>query len=152
MATETDRIESTRETHTVHRSWLETLVAVPAAVLPLLPSFSCPVCIAAYAGLLSSLGLGFALNDSVQRPAIVFFLTVTVSTVAWTTRQHRTAWPLLAVVAGSLAVVLGRIVWSAPLAVYVGVAGLVVGAVWNLALKRRGRRVALGLSSTRSSS
>lgn len=143
-------IDIARETHPGRRSWLDTLVTIPAAVLPLLPSFSCPVCIAAYAGLLSSLGLGIVLKDSVQRPAIVFFLTVTVGTVAWTSRQHRIVWPLLAVLTGSLAVIAGRLVWSIPPVVYVGVAALVVGAVWNLALKRRGPRVAIGLPSKRS--
>lgn len=41
------------------RPWLRSLALVPGAVLSLLPAAQCPFCIAAYAGVLSSLGLGF---------------------------------------------------------------------------------------------
>lgn len=116
-------------------AWRQTLVAIPAAVLPLLPSFSCPVCLAAYAGVLSSLGLGFVFTPQVQRPLIVFFLTVTLASVAWATRQHKKLGPLMLVLPGSLVIVLARLVWSIPWVLYVGVSCLVAGAVWNLILK-----------------
>ncbi len=119
--------------------WLQTLIAVPAAVLPLLPSFSCPVCIAAYAGVLSSLGLGFMLSDRVQRPLIIFFLTVMLGSVVLATRQHRRLGPICVVLLGVLAVVAARIVWNVPWLVYAGVALLVAGTVWNLILKRARR-------------
>ena len=116
-------------------AWLQTLIAIPAAVLPLLPSFSCPVCVAAYAGLLSSLGLGFVLTDRVQRPLIVLFLTIALASVAWATSQHKKFGPLMLVLSGSLVIVLARLVWSIPWALYVGASCLVAGAVWNLILK-----------------
>ena len=131
--------------------WLQALVAVPATVLPLLPSFSCPVCIAAYAGVLSSLGLGFMLNDRVQRPFIVFFLTVMLGSVVLATRQHRRLGPLYVVLPGALAVVAARIVWNVPWVVYAGVALLIAGTVWNLILKRARRPlVQLGPAQARS--
>lgn len=132
-------------------AWLQTLVAIPAAVLPLLPSFSCPVCVAAYAGLLSSLGLGFLLTDRVQRPLVVFFLTIMLGSVVLATRQHRRLGPLYMVVPGALAVVAARIVWNVPWLVYAGVALLIVGTVWNLMLKRDRRPlVQLGPPQARS--
>ncbi len=123
-------------------AWVQTIIAVPAAALPLLPSFSCPVCVAAYAGLLSSLGLGFILTDRVQRPLIVAFLIVSVASVGWATKQCNRVGPFLLVLLGSVAIVAGRLVWSVTPALYVGVVCLVAGTVWNLILKRPRRQLA----------
>ncbi len=117
-------------------AWLQTLIAIPAAVLPLLPSFSCPVCVAAYAGLLSSLGLGFLLTDRVQRPLIVAFLIVSVAGVGWAARQYNKIGPLVLVLLGSAGIIAGRLIWNIPSGLYVGVVCLVAGTVWNLILKR----------------
>ncbi len=135
------------------RAWYQTIIAIPAAVLPLLPSFSCPVCIAAYAGVLSSLGLGFLLTDRVQRPLIVAFLIVSVASVGLAARQYKRAGPFTLVLLGSAAIIAGRVVWSVTPALYIGVVCLVAGAVWNLILKRPRRNfVPLGVTNTRRSS
>lgn len=122
-------------------AWLQTLVAIPAAALPLLPSFSCPVCIAAYASLLSSLGLGFLLTDRVQRPLIVAFLIVSVAGVGWAAKQYKRVGPFVLVLLGCVAIVAGRLVWNVTPALYVGVVSLVAGTVWNLVLKRPRRKL-----------
>ncbi len=116
--------------------WFGAALAVPGALLSLLPSFACPVCLAAYAGVLSTLGLGFVLTESVLAPLIIAFLLVGVASVAWTTRSHRRAGPLLTMVAGSGAVVAGRLVWNTPAVLYVGIALVIGASVWNLWLKR----------------
>ena len=129
---------------------LQTLIAVPAAVLPLLPSFSCPVCVAAYAGLLSSLGLGFLLTDRVQRPLIVAFLVVAVASVGWAARQYKRIGPFVLALVGSAAIIAGRLVWSVAPILYIGVVCLVAGTVWNLILKRPRRKyVRLGVTEER---
>ncbi len=134
-------------------AWVQTLIAIPAAVLPLLPSFSCPVCVAAYAGLLSSLGLGFLLTDRVQRPLIAAFLFVSVASVGWPAKQYKRVGPFALVILGSAEIVAGRLVWSVTPALYVGVVCLVAGTVWNLILKRPRRTfVLLGVAKTRSPS
>ncbi len=143
--------ETSVRTERARPPWLQTLIAVPAAVLPLLPSISCPVCIAAYAGVLSSLGLGFMLSDRVQSPVIVFFLTVFVGSVVLANRQPRRFGPVCVVLPGALAVVAARIVWNVPWVVYAGVALLIVGTVWNLVVKRARRPlVQLGPAQARS--
>jgi uncharacterized membrane protein HdeD (DUF308 family) len=109
-------------------------------VLPLLPSFTCPVCLAAYAGVLSTLGLGLVLTESVLAPLIVAFLFVGIASVARTTRSHRRAGPLSMIVAGSGAVVAGRLVWNAPAVLYVGIVLVIAASLWNLWLKRPARR------------
>ena len=118
------------------RPWRQSLAMLPGAVLPILPSATCPACLTAYAGVLSALGLGFLLQDRVLVPLIALFLAVGLASVAWSTRSHRRAGPLVATVLGSAAVVLGRIVWSASSLVYGGVALLVAASLWNVWLKR----------------
>ncbi len=122
------------------RAWYQTIIAIPAAVLPLLPSFSCPVCVTAYAGLLSSLGLGFLLTDRVQRPLIVAFRIVSVASAGLAARQYKRAGPFTLVLLGSAAIIAFRAVWSVTPALYIGVVCLVAGAVWNLILKRPRRK------------
>ncbi len=121
--------------------WFRAILVVPTAILPLLPSATCPLCLAAYGAVLSSLGLGFMLSDSVQRPLIVSLLALSFGSVAWSTRRHRRFGPLGAVVLGSSAIIVARIVWDLPWMVYFGVASLVVGSVWNLVLKRPQRQL-----------
>lgn len=118
------------------RGWLQAAAAAPAAVLPLLPSFTCPACIAAYAGVLSVMGLGFLLNEAVLGPLISAVLVLSVATVGWSTRSHRRPGPLVATVVGALLIAAGRLVWDLPTLLYAGVAVLLAGSLWNLWLKR----------------
>ncbi len=129
---------STLSTHPRQGSarWWRELAVVPAAILSLLPSASCPVCLAAYAAVLSSLGLGFLFKDEVQKPLIVLFLAISVASIAWAARLYRRPGPLLAVAAGTVAILAGRIVGDFPWAVYIGVPCVIVAAAWNLILKR----------------
>jgi len=127
--------------------WLRPLAVAPAAVLPLLPSFTCPFCIAAYAGTLSALGLGFLLNESVLAPLIAVFLVVGIASIAWTSRSHRRIGPLAGAIVGSALVVVGRLIWDLPIVLYAGVGLLVLSSLWNLWLKRprRARLVQIGV-------
>ena len=129
-----------KETTNRERGWLGAVLTVPGAVLPLLPSFTCPVCIAAYAGVLSTLGLGLVLTERVLAPLIVVFLFVGIVSVARTTRSHRRPGPLLMIVAGSGAVIAGRLLWNVPAVLYVGIVLVFASSLWNLWLKRPNSR------------
>lgn len=119
-----------------HRTWLRSLALIPGAVLPLLPSATCPACLAAYAGVLSAVGLGFLFNDRVLTPLIAVFLLVGVASVAWSTKSHRRLGPLVATLLGSAAVLVGRLVWNISPVLYSGVALLIGASLWNLWFKR----------------
>ncbi|MCI0694836.1 MerC domain-containing protein [candidate division KSB1 bacterium] len=112
------------------------MALLPGAVLSLLPSMTCPFCIAAYAGMFSAIGLGFLVNERVLAPLIGIFLFVGVASVAWSTRSHRRPEPLIATIAGSAAVVAGRLIWNEPAVLYVGIVFLIGASLWNLWLKR----------------
>jgi len=125
-----------RRARNLRWSWMRTMASLPATILPLLPSATCPACVAAYAGVLSTLGLGVLLTERALAPLIVGFLFLGFVSVAWATKSHGRYGPLLATVLGSLAVALGRLVWRLPPVLYVGVALLLGATLWNLWLKR----------------
>jgi copper chaperone len=134
--------ENTRDRATANtessgsKNWLRSLAMIPGALLPLLPSATCPACLTAYAGVLSAIGLGFLFKERVLTPLIAIFLAIGILSVAWSTRSHRRSGPLLVTVLGSAAVVAGRLVWNIPALLYGGVALLIGASVWNLWLKR----------------
>lgn len=128
------------ETHPAARPALRrSLLLLPAALLSLVPTATCPLCLSAYAGVLSAVGLGFLLTDRVLAPLIVVFLLAGLASVAWSMRTHRHAGPFVATLAGSVGVVAGRLVWDVPLVLYTGVMLLLVASLWNVAIKRRER-------------
>ena len=125
-----------RRARSLRWSWLRSTASLPAAILPLLPSTTCPACVAAYAGVLSTLGLGILLTERALAPLIVEFLVLGLVSVAWATKSHRRYGPLRMTLLGSLAVVCGRLLWSLPAVLYAGVALLFGATLWNLWLKR----------------
>ncbi len=118
------------------RPWFKSLAFAPAAVIAFLPSATCPLCIAAYAGALSALGLGVVFNAHAQVVVMSFFLVVGVGTVAWSARSHGQRGPTVLSIAGAAAFVAGRILWTVAPLLYAGVALLLAGSLWNLWLKR----------------
>jgi len=50
------------------RMWKESLVTIPGVGVSLLPKLACPLCWPAYAGLLTSLGLGFLISAKYLLP------------------------------------------------------------------------------------
>lgn len=114
---------------------VRALASLPGALLPLLPSFSCPACVAAYAGILSALGLGLVLTETVLAPLIALSLVLGVASIAWTVRAHGRKAPLVLAAVAAILIASGRLVWSSPLAVHVGAAAFLVAAGWNLALR-----------------
>ncbi len=122
--------------HPPRREWARSLSILPGALLALLPSATCPACVAAYAGVISTLGLGFLLTERVLAPFIAVFLVASLLSVGWSARSHRRLGPLITTAGGSVAVLLGRLVWNVPPLVYGGAAVLIGASLWNLWLKR----------------
>ena len=61
-------------------TWVRSLTLLPGAIAPLLPSVTCPACLAAYTGVLSAFGV--VLSERVLAPLIIAFLVVGVLSVA----------------------------------------------------------------------
>ncbi len=64
------------------RTWKESAMALPGIGVSLLPKVVCPMCSAAYAALVSSLGLGFLISTRYLLSLTAIFLAIAVGALA----------------------------------------------------------------------
>jgi len=105
---------------------------VPGIVAALLPSLTCPLCWPAYAGVLSSLGVGFVGTTAYLLPLTATFLAIAVGALTFGARRHGRHGPLALGLVGSAIVLLGKFVLDATAATLGGVGMLVAASVWNV--------------------
>src|SRR5712664_1785968 len=97
----------------------------------MLPKLACPACWPAYAGLLSSVGLGFLISTAYLLPLTAAFLFLAMAALAFRAKKRRGYGPfVLGVVAGS-AVLLGKFAWESKFTMYGALGLLVVASLWN---------------------
>lgn len=119
---------------------LSTLAVVPGTLAAFLPALTCPACWPAYAGLLSSLGIGFLWKGPYLLPITVALLGIALGALAHGARQRRGYGPLALGSVGSVAVILAKFLFHRPWIAAVA-AGLVLAAsVWNAWPKKMTRR------------
>ena len=105
---------------------------LPGIGVSLLPKAVCPACWPAYAGLLSSLGLGFIpLSTKQLLPLTAAFLIVAVAALGFRARQRRGYFPMMIAVLASAVVLYGRFALESSLIMYAGLATLFAASVWN---------------------
>jgi len=120
------------------REWRSVLATVPAVGAGLVPVGACPVCMAATAGVLSSLGLGFLLETAYLLPLMAALLGVALVALGYKARVRRGFGPLLIGILSAAAILTGKFIVGSEVVLYVGLAGLTGAAVWNaLPLKER---------------
>jgi hypothetical protein len=112
-----------------------------AAVLPgigasLLPKLTCPLCWPAYAGVLTSLGLGFLISARYMLMLTAGFLLVSVGALAFGARQRRGYGPVLGGVISACLVLTGKFYLESSATIYAGIALLLAASVWNIWPKR----------------
>ena len=92
-----------------NRTWKQNLLAAPGIGLSLMPKIACPACWPAYAGLLSSIGLGFLIpNAKYLLPLTAAFLVLAVGMLAFRARRRHGYVPFaLGTLAASL-ILLGK--------------------------------------------
>ena len=114
------------------RTWKQNLLAAPGIGLSLLPKIACPACWPAYAGLLSSIGLGFLVpNLTYLLPLTVAFLSIAVGTLAFRACRRRGYAPfVLGIIAASL-ILLGKFSLASNAVLYAGLGLLTLASVWN---------------------
>ena len=113
------------------RTWKQGLLAIPGIGVSLLPKVACPLCWPAYAGLASSLGLGFLLSATYLLPLTVGFLLFALAALGYGARQGRGYGPLLLGLAGSGVVLVTKFVVEINAGVYAGIGILVLASLWN---------------------
>lgn len=126
--------------------WVRNTGLAPGLGLAVLAKFSCSFCVAAYAGVLSSLGLGFAATDRGLLTLTVLLVVVGLASVAWSIRRHRSLGPLLLAAVGALVVLAGRVRANPP-ALYAGTALVAAASVWNFWMDRQSRRTPVNIGA-----
>ena len=111
--------------------WRRVLTVLPGIGASVLPVGICPACWPAYAGVLSSLGLGFLVESSYLLPLITVFLGVALIALTYRAKSRRGYGPLLLGVVGAVMILVGKFALSSDSFLYLGLAVLVAASVWN---------------------
>ncbi len=88
--------------------WQTIAASLPAVGAALLPKLTCPLCFPAYAAILGALGLEFVDYTPYLLPLTTSFLVVAVIVLALQTRRTGNGYPLLAGIAASAIVLIGK--------------------------------------------
>jgi mercuric ion transport protein len=111
--------------------WKQTILALPGIGVSLLPKLLCPACWPAYAGLLSSVGLGFLVSTAYLLPLTIAFLALALAALVFRANKRRGYIPFLLGLAGAAGILLGKFAWEANYVLYAAVGVLVVASLWN---------------------
>lgn len=111
--------------------WKLNLAMLPGIGAAFLPKVACPACWPAYAGFLSSIGLGFLVSTAYLLPLTAVFLAIAVGALAFRARRRRGYRPFAFGVAASAVVLIGKFSFESDPAMYAGLALLITASVWN---------------------
>ena len=111
--------------------WIEHTALLPAVGLGLLPKIACPACWPAYAGVLSSLGLGFLLSTKYALPLTLISLVIAMLAMGATARQRRDWRPVWFGGLAAMVLIASKFLWNFAPVVYAATALLVIAAAWN---------------------
>jgi hypothetical protein len=111
--------------------WRSSLAMVPGIGFAFLPKVACPACWPAYAGVLSSLGLGFLMDTQWLFPLTAVFLVVAVGALGFRARRRRGYGPFFLGLVAVTIVLAGKFGFESDPAMYAGLGVLVTASIWN---------------------
>ena len=113
------------------------LAVFPAIGAVLIPGVSCPLCWPAYAGLLSSLGVGFVNYTPYLFPLTLLCLAVAVVSLGFRAKRRHGYGPLVLGFVGGVIILTGKFILAWKAATYVGIIFLVSACIWNLLPRKK---------------
>jgi mercuric ion transport protein len=116
-----------------------SLATLPGIGAAFLPKIACPACWPAYAGFVSSAGLGFLLDTTYLLPLTATFLATAVGALAYRARERRGHTPFALGLLAAAGVLIGKFAFESDRAMYGGLAALVGASLWNTWPIRRPR-------------
>lgn len=111
--------------------WRGTAAMLPAIGLTLLPKLTCPACWSAYAGVLSSLGIGFVNYSPYLLPLTALFLILAVASLRFRAKSRRGYGPFIMGTVAAIIVLIGKFLFASGTALYGGIALLTAASLWN---------------------
>lgn len=115
----------------MNNAWKHHLLTIPGVGILLLPKLACPLCWPAYAGLLSSIGLGFLISAKYLLLLSALFLVLAVGALAFRAKNRHGYAPFLLGIVSAGGVLAGKFAFESSLTMYAAVAMLVTASVWN---------------------
>lgn len=112
-------------------TWKRILVTVPGLGVSLMPKLACPLCWPAYAGLLSSVGLGFLISAKYLLPFTAAVLAIAVGALAFGAKNRHGYGPFALGTLAAASVLAGKFYWESNPITYTAVGLLVAASVWN---------------------
>ena len=119
------------------KRWGSILLSVPAVLVSLLPSLTCPLCWPGYVAILSALGLGFLATSAYLLPLTLILLGLAMAGLAIQGSRSGQYGPLLLSLVSSAAIVSGKFLLGSASLVYIGVAALIGASGWSLLKRHR---------------
>jgi len=126
-----EQIAAALTSSNVPTGWRSSLATLPGIGLAFLPKLACPACWPAYAGVITSLGLGFLLDVRWLFPLTAAFLLVAVVALGFRARRRRGWGPFLVGLSASGIVLGGKFGFESDVAMYTGLGLLVAASIWN---------------------
>ncbi len=111
--------------------WSRMWAVAPAIATSLLPKLTCPACWPAYAGVLSTLGLGFVDYTPYLMPLTIAFLLIALGSLGRSAYREGDYKPLFLGILGALFVLVGKFELDMEAAMYGGIALLMAAFVWT---------------------
>ena len=97
----------------------------------LMPVGICPACWPAYAGIVSSFGLGFTLSAEFLVPVVMFLLAVSIFALGYRAERRRGLGPLGLGVVGGLGVLAAKLWFSSEGLSHAALGTIVIAGFWN---------------------
>lgn len=122
------------------------LSAIPGIGAALLPNATCPACWPIYAGILSSLGLGFLMIGPYFYLFIGVLLSISLFSLAYKAKTRRGYIPFSVGLLGSVIIITGKYYELSDYIFYFGAVLLIIASVWNnIPLKKKNHNNSLDI-------
>lgn len=97
----------------------------------------CCLGVPALVSIVSSIGLGFLINDTILLPLLIVFLVAAVGGLIFGVRHHHRRSAVVVGVISAVMLVLAMSVVHVRLLIWVGIGGLIVASLLNVVLRQR---------------
>ena len=112
-------------------TWKRAAAILPGVGVSLLPKLTCPICWPAYAGVLTTLGLGFLMSERYLFGLTVAFLLISVGALAFRSQERRSIAPSIVGLTGIAMVLMGKFRFESMNVMYAGLVILIAASLWN---------------------